>query len=295
MKTTGPNERKPGVPTVEVADRAGVCFGVRRALELAEKAIQAGRPVYCLGALIHNPQEMGRLVEKGLRVIESLQEAAGVGVLLIRSHGLAPGVIQEARERGLEIVDATCPLVRRVQTLATELAEAGYEVLLAGDAAHPEVRAIQGHSPATRVVTDPEEVGRLDLSGRVALLAQTTFSPERFRLMAAALASRDLAEVRVVSTICQATVERQRAAGELAAHADVMFVIGGRNSANTRRLAELCRARGVETYHVEHAEEVKREHVCGRKRVGVAAGASTPEWIIEAVCRRIRDLQSRPG
>jgi 4-hydroxy-3-methylbut-2-enyl diphosphate reductase len=278
-------------PTVEVAAGAGVCFGVRRALELAERALEGGGPVYCLGPIIHNPQEVARLARKGFRVIESLDEAAGGGTLLIRSHGLRPDVVEEAGTRGLTIVDATCPLVRRVQTLAVELQQAGYTVVLAGDAPHPEVRAIQGHAPQVQVIGDSAGVRALAVTGRVALLAQTTFSPEAFRTMAAELVRRDLAEVRVISTICAATVERQRAAAELAGRVDVMFVIGGRNSANTNRLAELCAGRGVPTLHVEEPGEVLAEHLAGRPRVGVAAGASTPQWIIQSVCDRIRALQ----
>jgi small subunit ribosomal protein S1 len=277
-------------PTLEIAEGSGVCFGVRRALELAEKALRDGSPVYCIGPLIHNPQEVARLAGKGFRVIESLEELKENGTLLIRSHGLQPAVVAEARQRGMRIIDATCPLVRRVQTLAVELQDAGYHVVVAGDAAHPEVRAIQGHAPAARVVGDIEGVRKMELRGRVALLAQTTFSPQDFRRMAAELVSRDLHEVRVVNTICVATVERQRAATELAGRVDVMFVIGGRNSANTNCLTDLCAARGVPTYHVEHPGEVTAEHVAGRSRVGVAAGASTPQWIIDAVCDRIRDL-----
>jgi 4-hydroxy-3-methylbut-2-enyl diphosphate reductase len=276
--------------TLEIAEGSGVCFGVRRALELAEKALRDGSPVYCLGPLIHNPQEVARLAGKGFRVVESLDEVTGGGTLLIRSHGLQPAVVSEARKRGLRIIDATCPLVRRVQTLAIELQDAGYQVVVAGDAAHPEVRAIQGHAPAALVVGDIEGVRRLVLSGRVALVAQTTFSPQDFRRMAAELVGRDLQEVRVVNTICVATVERQRAAAELAGRVDVMFVIGGRNSANTNCLTDLCAARGVPTFHVEHAGEVMAEHVAGRRRVGVAAGASTPQWIVDAVCERLREL-----
>ena len=281
-----------GEPTIEVAEGSGVCFGVRRALELAEKAIAEGHGVCCLGPLIHNPQEVARLAAKGFRVIELLEEAAPQGTLLIRSHGLQPGVVAEARRQGLRIIDATCPLVRRVHTLAAELQEQGYQVVVAGDAAHPEVRAIQGHAPAAVVVGGIEAVRQLRLTGRVALVAQTTFSPEEFRRVAAELVVRDLHEVRVIHTICAATVDRQRAAAELAGRVDVMFVIGGRNSANTNRLADLCAARGVTTYHVEQADEVQAEHLRGRRRVGVVAGASTPQWIIDAVCARIRALQS---
>jgi len=279
-----------GVPTIEVAQGAGVCFGVRRALELAEKALAQGEAVCCLGPVIHNPQEVARLAQKGFRVIESLDEAAAGGTLLIRSHGLRPSIIAEAHRRGLKVVDATCPLVRRVQTLAVELQQAGYEVILAGDAAHPEVVAIQGHAPRTRLVASVEAVRTLDLAGRVALVAQTTFSTEAFRRVAAEVLKADFQEVRIVNTICAATVDRQRAAAELAGRVDVMLVIGGRNSANTNRLAELCAARGVTTYHVEHADEVTAEQLRGRRHVGVAAGASTPQWIIDAVCERIRQV-----
>jgi 4-hydroxy-3-methylbut-2-enyl diphosphate reductase len=284
----------PNEPTIEVAAGSGVCFGVRRALELAEQAIEEGRPVYSLGPLIHNPQEVARLARKGFRVIQSLDEAQG-GTLLIRSHGLQPDVVAEARRRGLRIVDATCPLVHRAQSLAVELQRSGYQVIVAGDAAHPEVRAIQGHVPAAILASDLEAVRRIHMAGRVALVSQTTFSPEEFRRIAAELVTHDLPEVRVINTICAATVDRQRAAAELAGRVGVMFVIGGRNSANTKRLAELCAARGVRTWHVEHAGEVAAEHLRGRQRIGIAAGASTPQWIIDAVRERIEILQKGAG
>jgi len=287
------NQPAEDKPTIEVAEGSGVCFGVQRALRLAEEALGRGEPVYCLGPLIHNPQEMERLGKQGFRVIESLDEAAPPGILLVRSHGLGPDVVEQGRARGLEIVDATCPLVRRVQKIAVELAEQGYRVIVAGEDAHPEVRAILGHAPSASVVGSVEDLAALDLGGRVALVAQTTFSPDRFQEMAAAMMGRDLLEVRVVDTICAATVDRQRAAAQLAERVDVMIVLGGRNSANTNRLAERCRAHGVETYHLEHASEVRPEHLRGRRRVGIAAGASTPHWIIEVALGRIRDLQSR--
>jgi len=271
-------------PRVEVAEGAGVCFGVRRAIRLAEEALE--------GDLIHNPQEMQRLGRLGFRVVESLDEAEPGAVLLIRSHGLAPAVVAEARARGLEVVDATCPLVHRVQTLAHDLEAEGFQVLVAGDAAHPEVQAIMGHAPGAVVVEGPEAVEAVDLVRRVALVAQTTFSPGLFQRMAEALLAREPEDVRIVRTICTATVERQRAAAALAARSDVVVVIGGRNSANTNRLAELCAASGVPTHHVETAEEIQAAWLEGRPRVGVAAGASTPHWIIEEVCREIRRLQS---
>jgi len=283
---------EPSQPGIEVACGAGVCFGVERALRLAEEALAVGGPVYCLGPLIHNPQEVGRLARKGFQVIESLDEAEPGATLMIRSHGLSPDIVAEARDRGLNVVDATCPLVHRVQTLAMDLERGGWQVVVAGDAAHPEVRAIQGHAPQAVVVSDPESVGALDVSGRVALVAQTTFSPEVFRQMAVDLVRRDPDDARVVKTICTATVRRQQATADLADRVDVMFVIGGRNSANTNRLAELCAGHGVATYHVEVAEEVRPEMLAGRPRVGVTAGASTPQWIIQAVCERIRLLQS---
>jgi 4-hydroxy-3-methylbut-2-enyl diphosphate reductase len=156
-----------GEPTVEVAAGSGVCFGVQRALRLAEEALARREPVYCLGPLIHNPQEMERLEAEGFRVIRSLEEsesegvpASPRGVLLVRSHGLGPEVVEEARRRGMQIVDATCPLVRRVQTLAVDLAREGYQVVVAGEAAHPEVRAILGHAPTAKWSATPMSCGR---------------------------------------------------------------------------------------------------------------------------------------
>jgi (E)-4-hydroxy-3-methyl-but-2-enyl pyrophosphate reductase len=282
-------------PTIEVAAGSGVCFGVRRALELAEKALAGGRPVYCLGPLIHNPQEVARLAAKGFRVIESLEEAESGGTLLIRSHGLQPAVVAEAKRRGMHIIDATCPLVRRAQKLAEQLEREGCQVLVAGDEAHPEVNAILGHAPKAIVVSDPAAARRLELAGRVALVAQTTFSPQEFDEVAAELGRRHLEELRIVNTICAATVDRQKAATDLAGRVDIMFVIGGRNSANTNRLTELCAARGVTTYHVEEPDEVTAEHVRGRRHIGIAAGASTPQWVIDAVCRRIQSLLADPS
>jgi len=279
-------------PTIEVAEGAGVCFGVKRALRLAEEALSAGTPVCSLGPLIHNPQEVGRLVESGFQVVESLDEAPAGATVLIRSHGVSPDVVAEAKRRGHQVIDATCPLVRRVQTLATGLEREGYQVIVAGDAAHPEVRAIRGHAPSAVVVSDPSAVAEMDAADRVALVAQTTFSPEVFREMATTLARRGLGEVRIIRTICTATVARQRSAAELAERVDLMIVIGGRNSANTNRLAERCAAHGVPTHHVEVADEVEPAWLAGRPRVGVTAGASTPQWIIDAVCERIRRLQS---
>jgi len=278
--------------TIEVAEGAGVCFGVKRALRLAEEALSAGTPVCSLGPLIHNPQEVGRLVESGFQVVESLDEAPEGATVLVRSHGVSPDVVAEAKRRGHQIIDATCPLVRRVQTLATTLEREGYQVIVAGDAPHPEVRAIRGHAPSAVVVSDPSAVAEMDAADRVALVAQTTFSPEVFREMAATLVRCGLGEVRVIRTICTATVARQRSAAELAERVDLMIVIGGRNSANTNRLAERCAAHGVPTYHVEVADEVEPAWLAGRPRVGVTAGASTPQWIIDAVCQRIRRLQS---
>ncbi len=281
--------------TIEVAEGAGVCFGVKRARRLAEKALAEGTPVCSLGPLIHNPQEVARLVESGFQVVESLDEAPEGATLLVRSHGVSPDVVAEARHRGHEVIDATCPLVRRVQTLATELEREGYQVIVAGDAAHPEVRAIRGHVPTAVVVSDPSAVADLEAADRVALVAQTTFSPDVFQQMATALVQRGLGEIRIVRTICTATVARQQSAAELAERVDLVIVIGGRNSANTNRLAERCAAHGVPTYHVEVADEVEAGWLAGRPRVGVTAGASTPQWIIDDVCAVIRRLQSLGG
>lgn len=276
--------------TIEMAENCGFCFGVRRAIEMAEQTLAGGGRVYSLGPVIHNPQETLRLERLGLRVIDDVADTED-GQLIIRSHGINPETVRAARNKGLELVDATCPLVKRVQNLAQQLHDEGYSVVVVGDADHPEVRAVLGYAPGAIVVSDASQLPRvLDLA-KVGVVSQTTQSPQEYHDLTASLA-RDFAgqELRIFVTICSATVARQSSAISVAGRVDVMFVLGGRNSANTRQLARLCESAGVPTHHLETAEELTAEMLQGSCRVGITAGASTPQWVVEAFIGRVKSL-----
>jgi 4-hydroxy-3-methylbut-2-enyl diphosphate reductase len=268
---------------VELAEESGFCFGVRRALELARQTARNHGVVYSLGPLIHNPQEVEQLARSGVRVVQSLAEVPPGGTLIIRSHGAPPEVVEQAVKSGLTVVDATCPLVTRAQERARELAEAGYKVVVAGEADHPEVQAIVAHAAGAVVVEDGGDLSLLGTARRIGVVAQTTQSPQAYRQLIGRLLELEPAELRVYNTICTATLRRQKAALELAGRVDVMMVVGGKNSANTRRLAELCTATGVPTYHIETAAELDDEWFREARSVGVTAGASTPDWVIREV------------
>jgi 4-hydroxy-3-methylbut-2-enyl diphosphate reductase len=277
---------------IELATKSGFCFGVKRAIEMAEKTLALGGQVYSLGPVIHNPQEISRLERLGMRSIQDISQAQG-GMLIVRSHGLNPETTDAARARGLELVDATCPLVKRAQSLAQKLHEEGYNVVIVGDAQHPEVEAILGYAPGATVIGGPEGVSSVVRFTRLGVVSQTTQSPKWYHEITGQIAQLfEGHELRIFHTICNATVDRQTAAMELAQRVDVMFVLGGRNSSNTRQLAQLCSNTGVMTYHLEAAEELTSEMLKGRNRIGVTAGASTPGWVIQEFVDRVKTLDA---
>lgn len=268
---------------VIVADEAGVCFGVRRALDMVLQESSRGEKLATLGPLIHNPQVVQMLEEKGICAVSSVAEARGGGVVL-PSHGVSREVRGEAEAAGARIIDATCPFVAVVQRKVEELSADGFRVVIFGDPGHSEVRAIVSAAGEGAVVVESAEQARLiDWSGeRVGIVSQTTQEAERFGEVVGVIARR-ARETAAFNTICHATARRQEAARELASRVQAMFVVGGRNSANTTRLAEICRSRGVPTYHIETASEIQPEWTEGLDTVGLTAGASTPDWIIEEV------------
>lgn len=278
---------------VRIAERAGFCYGVRRALSIVERAVNEhrGERIYTLGPIIHNPQAVQMLKERmGVEPISSLDEAEG-GVLIIRSHGVPPALIERARAKGLKVIDATCPFVKRAQNKARQLAEEGYQVVIFGEKEHPEVIGILGHLPDGRayVVETPEEIDGLPPMRRVGVIFQTTQEMRSFgdMLMKLLLKSEEL---KIHNTICHAIRDQQAAARRLAEEADVMLVVGGRNSGNTRRLVQICRDAGAKSYHIETADEIDPSWLEGAELVGVAAGASTPDFIIEGVLERLKSM-----
>lgn len=276
-----------------VAENAGLCFGVKRALELVARAAE-GRRVATLGALIHNPQEVERLEARGIHRVRALAEVEE-GAVVLSAHGADPAVEEEARARGLEVIDATCPFVRRAHGRIRALAEEGYAVVILGDPGHREVEGLAARAGGRAdIVTREEEAAALPFRDKYGLVVQTTQRPEALRAVAGALAER-CRELRVFNTICEATMGRQDSARRLAEQVDLMLVVGGRNSANTARLREICAATGTATHHIETAAELEPHWLEGAERVGVTAGASTPEWIIEQVVARLRGLVPRVG
>jgi 4-hydroxy-3-methylbut-2-enyl diphosphate reductase len=272
---------------VILAEKAGFCFGVQRAINTAFKAAGVGR-VYCLGPLIHNPQEVSRLREAGVETVEDFSRLRSGDSLIIRSHGVPPAVLATAREKGLIIIDLTCPFVAKAQQHAQSLSTEGYQVIVVGEKKHPEVQSILGYAGQNSVVVErPEDIDQLKLQGRLGVVAQTTQSYGNFSEIVLRLL-RLSNELKVFNTICSSTKERQDATRALASRVDVMIVVGGRNSANTSRLVSLSREAGKPTYHVEVVDEIRSEWLKGARTVGVTAGASTPGWVIDAVLERLR-------
>lgn len=276
--------------SIEIARQAGACYGVERALKMAlEAAAAPEQPVHTLGPLIHNPSVVSDLAARGVASAETPAEAER-GTLVIRAHGVTPAVIADAEERGLTVIDATCPYVKRVHRAAARLSEDGYQVVVVGECGHPEVVGILGHAGENAVVvSDAGDVALNAYAERVGVVVQTTQTAATLSAVVGALAVR-VRELKVVNTICEATAERQDAAAELAGRANVMIVIGGRSSGNTRRLAEICQSRCPRTHHIEGAGEIEPSWLSGASLIGITAGASTPAEQIERTRERVEAL-----
>ncbi len=274
---------------IYIADKAGFCFGVKRAINTAFDAAVHGR-VYCLGPLIHNPQEVERLSQAGVRTVGDFSSLNSGDYLIIRSHGVPPRVLAEAQKKGLNIIDLTCPFVGKAQRDAAALKKEGYQVVVVGEKKHPEVQSILGHAGDNAVVMEKaEDIEGVQFETRLGIVAQTTQSYGNFSQIVLKLL-RLSKELKVFNTICNSTKERQDAARILAGQVDVMLVVGGRNSANTGRLASVCKEEGTPTYHLEVAAEIQPEWLKGVRKIGVTAGASTPDWVLEAVLKKLEEL-----
>ncbi|MBC7320900.1 4-hydroxy-3-methylbut-2-enyl diphosphate reductase [bacterium] len=272
-----------------LAREYGFCFGVRRAIGLAEETLRSGKKVASLGPIIHNPLEVSRLESIGLRVIDDINELKEGESILIRSHGVPLEVIQELKDRDIDIIDATCPLVARAQRMVDFLSSEGYKVIIAGEQGHPEVKGLVSYGKGnTFVVSSLEEVPDLSKE-KVGIVGQTTFSIERFREIVGEVVSRSW-EVRIFNTLCNASRKRQKAVEELVDKTDVIIVIGGKNSANTRRLVDIVESKGATVYHIESWDEVLAEWFVGKEKIGITAGASTPDWVIDKVLEKIKRL-----
>ena len=279
-----------------LAPHAGFCFGVERAIELAEEAAKytkEGKKVYTFGPLIHNPQEIGRLKNLGINVLDNEEKLDNNTVLILRSHGIPPQKERELKAKGVKIIDATCPYVKAVHEAAQQLVKEGYFVVLVGEKNHPEVIGTWGYLKDVNgegiIVEKMEDLKPALSKQKVGVIAQTTQNEQFFKEVVGELAVW-VNELKVINTICNATSVRQEEVRELAPKVDVMIIIGGKNSGNTTRLYRIAKSLNPNSHHIETEGELKEEWFENAKRVGVSAGASTPKWIIERVVNRIREI-----
>lgn len=273
---------------ITIVSEGGFCFGVRRAMRMADETIVAHGHGATLGPLIHNREVVARLESQGLRAVQAVQDVHEGEVVMLRTHGTGPQTICELKKRGVTIVDATCPFVARAQREAARYQTEGYQVLVLGEADHPEARGIAEHTgEAATIVESAADLAALDLQKKVAVVCQTTQRLDNLQALVHDLLPH-ITELCVANTICDATTKRQEASLQVAREADLMIVIGGKHSANTTRLAQICAEAGTPTYHIETAAELDPAWLATVDRVGVTAGASTPDWVIEEVVKRLR-------
>lgn len=278
---------------IEKAEKLGLCFGVRRAIKLLTEAANKYGEIETLGPVAHNRLLVQALTNLGAKPIGHLDEARG-RILAITTHGTSPAVLSEIKARRIRIIDTTCPIVRKAQNAARELAEAGFEVVIFGDAEHSEVKGLLGWTGDRGIAAlDIRQIGRTaKSSSRLGVISQTTQTRSaliRFVRQLIGAVGPKIEEIRFVNTLCKVTQGQQEAALELAGKSQLMIVIGGANSANARHLVEICSPL-VETHSVETADEVKISWLAGRHRVGITAGASTPDEAVEELLNRLRSL-----
>ena len=329
---------------VIVAENCGFCPGVRNAISMAEKVLAQEKEVYSLGPIIHNKDVVQRLAKAGLKTVDTVKQIPHLlgkstneharkppkgpsrcGTVIIRSHGAAPKQIAELKEKGVNIVDATCVLVKRVQRIAKSLRDGGYKVVVIGDENHPEVQAVVDSAKDVVVIADESDLHKLPLNGKLGIVCQTTQSQEHFSKMLGAIGRHGAAPILELSplaclkgqypkigavyinTLCKEAIKRQESAVQLCKQVDIMFVLGGLQSANTRRLVELCKKYNSQTFHLQNWNEFDKNMIFGKKVAlplvsakcravagqiaGVTAGASTPEWIIAEFVENLTKIE----
>ncbi len=275
------------------AKTQGFCFGVAITVKKAEEAVATRGRVTTLGHVVHNPQMVASLESKGLRNASSVDDVED-GTLFVRAHGLPTGVFEKAAARGLEVIDATCPMVTKIHVQAEKLKAEGYKIVVVGDPNHPEVKGTLSHVPGAWCIATPDEVEALPRASRVGVVVQSTWSGAGFGEIVRRLSAKYY-EVRAVNTICTDTHNRQSEAFQLARQVEVMVVVGGKTSANTKHLAELATDGGARTHHIEGPEELEAHWFEGVSTAGLMSGASTPGWLVDRVAERMEALSRRPA
>jgi (E)-4-hydroxy-3-methyl-but-2-enyl pyrophosphate reductase len=279
---------------VLLANEYGFCFGVERAVEMVEQAVECGDPVRSLGPLIHNEQEMQRLATLGVATVNEPIQIRRGETAVIRAHGVTPEVQRQLEELADKVVDATCPFVTRVQKLAARAAAEDRHVIVVGNPDHPEMIGVKGYAPEHAfVIKDETEVDALPRLRRPLVVSQTTIKAKTFFDTAEAVQTKTDDEVQVINTICSATRDRQEAARALAGMVDAFYIIGGRHSSNSVKLLAVCKEQCPKSFLIETETEIDFADLNGVERVGVTAGASTPDWLIEKVVRHLESVNTK--
>lgn len=276
---------------IELAKSYGFCYGVKRAIDIAQKHPNS----VTFGPLIHNKDEINRLKEQhNVGLVENLEDARKYDTVIIRTHGITKDRLKTLKKEGKKIINATCPYVTTPQQIVEKMSKKGYTIVIFGDKNHPEIQGVASYSydqDRTHIVLSKEDLIGLPLGTKVAIVAQTTRKPEIYQEIVASLTVR-VAELRVFNTICNATFENQEAAAQLAQKADVMIVIGGKNSSNTKQLHSICKNFLKDSYHIENEDELQKQWFNNKKLCGIAAGASTPDWIIDNIIKKIEEISN---
>ncbi|WP_200763855.1 4-hydroxy-3-methylbut-2-enyl diphosphate reductase [Nitrosophilus alvini] len=272
---------------IRLAKSYGFCFGVKRAIKIAEESKNSNT----LGPLIHNKREIKRLEEKyGVKVAETSENLENGADVIIRTHGIPKNDLENLREKNFNIIDATCPFVTKPQQIVEQMSKEGYDIVIFGDIQHPEIKGVMSYAENPHVILDVSQIQGKRLKEKVAVVAQTTRKIDEYLKIVDYLV-KNYKEVRVFNTICNATFENQSAAKDLSKEADVMIVVGGKNSSNTKQLYNICKENCEDSYLVEDENELKKEWFENKKICGITAGASTPDWIIEKIIGKIRDFK----
>ena len=272
---------------INLAKNYGFCFGVKRAIDMAEESKNATT----MGPLIHNDEEIKRLKKNfNVTTAHTMDEIGDAKKVIIRTHGIVKDDLAKLQSFNVEVIDATCPFVTKPQEIVEEMSQKNYKIIIFGDENHPEVKGVKSYAVnSATVILSVDELKNVPLGPKIAIVSQTTKKYTEFMKIVNYLVER-VSEVRVFNTICNATFENQDAASELSVNSDVMIVIGGKNSSNTKQLLNISEENCADCYLIENDEELDKTWFVGKKKCGVTAGASTPDWIIEKIIAKIRDF-----
>ena len=276
-----------------IADNCGFCYGVKRAVEMALKTVKDKNKVATLGPLIHNPQMIELLARKGVDCLDKLKDFPVESTVILRSHGVGPDIYEQTKKMNLNVIDATCPNVLSAQKRVRQLADDGYLPIIIGEKKHPEVQSILAWAGELGCVVESiDDIKDVSPAARYGVVVQTTFESDKFEKILAAIQSEHKGQYKIERTICNATAKRQASAVELAKRSDAVFVIGGRNSANTRHLYDIVKEKCNKSFHIETADDISIEMIKDCNTIGITAGASTPDWLIKEAIHKMETMET---